>query len=267
MELLYERRSNVNTGLRLPSSKDEDDGGYKSILSVKCIRGEIKNARYMFHKSSLYVSLRLAHQSFETTAKQTLDMQPAWNESHNFIVRPKDNLNLTVSIIEKNDDGFDREMGSCTVSVERWIANGRFEGPLDLCKKGEKVGQISLQVKLERDELSPKTPRVRPANPPADMNKKPTKEVPVALPLLQALSVDQASVLAGGDSEVMSKVCILLFTLHCSSSHYVYLHLYQEQRAIKVKNRRILYQTPVTPANSSNADNAVELSHMDDHVV
>ena len=47
--------------------------------------------------------------------------------------------------------GTDKFMGRCRVSIMEWIANGRFEGDLDLQDKLNKpVGKVSISCRFER---------------------------------------------------------------------------------------------------------------------
>jgi len=53
--------------------------------------------------------------------------------------------------MDKETVGNDKFMGRCKVSIMEWIANGRFEGDLDLQDKSAKpVGRVTIAVKFER---------------------------------------------------------------------------------------------------------------------
>jgi hypothetical protein len=53
--------------------------------------------------------------------------------------------------MDKETVGNDKFMGRCKVSIMEWVANGRFEGDLDLVDKADKpVGRVTLAAKFER---------------------------------------------------------------------------------------------------------------------
>jgi len=56
----------------------------------------------------------------------------------------------------KETVGTDKFMGRCRVSIMEWIANGRFEGDLDLQDKMNKpVGKVSISCRFERPNAAP----------------------------------------------------------------------------------------------------------------
>lgn len=54
-------------------------------------------------------------------------------------------------LLDKQSVGNDKFMGKCRVSITEWIANGRFEGDLDIDDKaGKHVGKVSIAARFER---------------------------------------------------------------------------------------------------------------------
>jgi len=52
---------------------------------------------------------------------------------------------IEVEVLDKETVGNDKFMGICTVSIMEWIANGKFDGDLDLLDKaGKPVGRVTL---------------------------------------------------------------------------------------------------------------------------
>ena len=168
MELLYDRRV-PSPAERDVKKNDAVDKGYKLTLQVKCLRGEITQGRFLFQKSNLRAVLKLGDEDFETRSVETMDMKPQWFGNHDFVFNPERNLKIKISILDSEADGNDRVLGTCSESVERWIANGRFEGDVTMKKYGQPVGKVSLAVKLLRETKSSSADALRKdsAGPPA----------------------------------------------------------------------------------------------------
>lgn len=72
-----------------------------------------------------------------------------WNEEFGFdIANEKE---LLIEVLDKEAVGTDKAMGQTIANIVDWIANGRFEGEVDLTDKaGKPVGRITLAVRFER---------------------------------------------------------------------------------------------------------------------
>lgn len=119
-------------------------------LSVKCLRGvELKMGQGMFGKADPYAKLRIGTQEFSTKPNPGGGKNPVWNEEFTFdISNEKD---MEIELLDKETVGNDKFMGRCKVSIIEWIANGRFEGDLDLQDKMNKpVGKVTISAKFER---------------------------------------------------------------------------------------------------------------------
>ena len=58
---------------------------------------------------------------------------------------------MEIEVLDKETVGNDKFMGKCKVSIMEWIANGSFDGDIDLEDKASKVvGRISIAAKFER---------------------------------------------------------------------------------------------------------------------
>lgn len=58
---------------------------------------------------------------------------------------------MSIEVLDKETVGNDKFMGRCKVSIMEWIANGQFDGDIDLEDKASKaVGKISISAKFER---------------------------------------------------------------------------------------------------------------------
>jgi len=119
-------------------------------LSVKCLRGvELKAGQGMFGKADPYAKLRIGTQEFSTKPNAGGGKNPIWNEEFTFDV--SNEREIEIEVLDKETVGNDKFMGRAKVSIMEWIANGRFEGDLDLEDKTNKpVGRISVAVKFER---------------------------------------------------------------------------------------------------------------------
>ena len=58
---------------------------------------------------------------------------------------------MEIEVLDKETVGNDKFMGKCKVSIMEWIANGSFDGEIDLEDKANKiVGKISISAKFDR---------------------------------------------------------------------------------------------------------------------
>ncbi|RYZ13640.1 MAG: hypothetical protein EOO70_08390, partial [Myxococcaceae bacterium] len=103
----------------------------------------------MFGKADPFSRLRVGTQEFSTKPNPGGGKNPIWNEEFSFDI--SNEKEMEIEVLDKEQVGNDKFMGRCKVSIIEWIANGRFEGDLDLQDKTNKpVGSISLSVKFER---------------------------------------------------------------------------------------------------------------------
>ena len=126
-----------------------------STLSVRCIRGELRsNGKFSFNSAaSLMVEMQLGSQRYATSTSEVAETNgkwhPQWNHEMIFHLSRSTEKNIQVRLKDMEPNGDVRIMGSCQESILRWIANGRFEGPLLLRNRaGDIVGSVSLAVKL-----------------------------------------------------------------------------------------------------------------------
>jgi len=103
----------------------------------------------MFGKADPYARLRIGTQEFATKPNPGGGKNPIWNEEFNFDI--SNERDMEVEVMDKETVGNDKFMGRVKVSIMEWIANGRFDGDLDLSDKaGKSVGKISISCKFER---------------------------------------------------------------------------------------------------------------------
>ena len=119
-------------------------------LTVKCIRAvDLKAGQGMFGKADPYCSMRIGTQEFATKPIVGGGKNPIWNEQFVFDIANEKELDLEV--MDKETVGNDKFMGRCQVSIVDWIAQGKFEGDLELLDKaGKSVGKVTLSAKFER---------------------------------------------------------------------------------------------------------------------
>jgi len=119
-------------------------------LVIKCLRGvDLKAGQGMFGKADPFARLRIGTQEFSTKPNPGGGKNPIWNEEFSFDISNEKELELEV--LDKETVGNDKFMGRCRVSIIEWIANGRFEGDLDLQDKMNKpVGRVSIAVRFDR---------------------------------------------------------------------------------------------------------------------
>eukprot|EP01036_Dinobryon_divergens_P023069 gene23070-31386_t len=124
-------------------------------LIVKCLRGvELKAGQGMFGKADPYAKLRIGTQEFSSKPNPGGGKNPVWNEEFTFDI--SNEKEMEVEVLDKETVGTDKFMGRCRVSIMEWIANGRFEGDLDLQDKLNKpVGKVSISCRFERPNAAP----------------------------------------------------------------------------------------------------------------
>lgn len=117
---------------------------------IKCLRGvELKAGQCMFGKADPYCKLRIGVQEFATKHNAGGGKNPIWNEEFGFDI--SNEKELDIEVMDKETVGNDKFMGKSTVSIMEWIANGKFEGEIDLQDKaGKPVGRVSLACRFER---------------------------------------------------------------------------------------------------------------------
>lgn len=108
----------------------------------------------MFGKADPYAKLRIGTQEFSTKPNPGGGKNPIWNEEFNFDI--SNEKEMEIEVLDKETVGNDKFMGRCKVSIIEWIANGRFEGDLDLQDKMNKpVGRISIACRFDRPNTAP----------------------------------------------------------------------------------------------------------------
>lgn len=108
----------------------------------------------MFGKADPYAKLRIGTQEFATKPNPGGGKNPIWNEEFNFDI--SNEKEMEIEVMDKETVGNDKFMGRCKVSIIEWIANGRFEGDLDLQDKMNKpVGRITVACRFERPNAAP----------------------------------------------------------------------------------------------------------------
>eukprot|EP00598_Pedospumella_elongata_P004657 CAMPEP_0184971550 /NCGR_PEP_ID=MMETSP1098-20130426/3765_1 /TAXON_ID=89044 /ORGANISM="Spumella elongata, Strain CCAP 955/1" /LENGTH=732 /DNA_ID=CAMNT_0027493697 /DNA_START=159 /DNA_END=2357 /DNA_ORIENTATION=- len=124
-------------------------------LVVKCLRGvDLKAGQGMFGKADPYSKLRIGTQEYSTKPNPGGGKNPIWNEEFTFDI--SNEKEMEIEVLDKETVGNDKFMGRCKVSIIEWIANGRFEGDLDLQDKMNKpVGRVSIACRFERPNAAP----------------------------------------------------------------------------------------------------------------
>lgn len=124
-------------------------------LFVKCLRGlDLKAGQGMFGKADPYVKIRLGTQEFSTKPNAGGGKNPIWNEE--FIFDIGNEKEIEFEILDKETVGNDKFMARIKVSIVEWIANGRFEGELEVVDKTNKpVGKISIASRFDRPNAAP----------------------------------------------------------------------------------------------------------------
>lgn len=123
-------------------------------LIVKCIRGiDLKAGVGMFGKADPYCKLRIGSQEFKTLPNPQGGKSPVWNEEFTFEISSE--KELFIEVLDKETVGNDKFMGKIRISIVEWIANGKFEGNIDIeDKSGKPVGQVAVAVRFERPGIN-----------------------------------------------------------------------------------------------------------------
>ena len=103
----------------------------------------------MFGKADPYCKMRIGTQEMMTKPNQGGGKNPIWNEEFNYDISNEREINIEV--LDKETVGNDKFMGEAAVSIMEWIANGKFEGDIDVQDKSKKpMGRVTLSVRFER---------------------------------------------------------------------------------------------------------------------
>lgn len=118
----------------------------------------------MFGKADPYAKMRIGTQEFATKPNPGGGKNPVWNEEFSFDI--SNEKEMEVELLDKETVGNDKFMGRCKVSIIEWIANGRFEGDLDLQDKMNKpVGKVTISCRFERPNTGAEDPSYNAAGP------------------------------------------------------------------------------------------------------
>jgi len=156
-----------------------------TILKVTVIRGSIivnerdKLFQSLFGRPSRYVEISLGTKNvlfthstvgvLETSELGQTILKHHWHKGQDFFLKQTGgtpNRTLVVKVLDSED----RVVGKAEQPVVAWIANGRFEGDIDIADPvgGQKVGTVSctVSVELKRPKPIPKcdekdTPKMR----------------------------------------------------------------------------------------------------------
>ena len=140
----------INNNALIPQSTGNKFGK----LVVKCLRGiDLKAGQGMFGKADPYARFRIGIQEFQSQPNPGGGKQPIWNEE--FIFDIANERELEIEVMDKETVGNDKFMGKTVISLVEWIANGKFEGDVELeDKAGKPVGRIQLYVTFERPNVN-----------------------------------------------------------------------------------------------------------------
>jgi Ca2+-dependent lipid-binding protein len=88
-------------------------------------------------------------QQYETAVAKEGGKNPVWNEEFTFEVTVE--KEISIEVMDKDENGMDKFMGGATVSIVDWIGLGKWEGDVELQDKGGKpVGGVTLTVTFQR---------------------------------------------------------------------------------------------------------------------
>lgn len=147
---------------------------------IKCLKGvDLKAGQGMFGKADPYAKIRIGTQEFSTKHNAGGGKNPVWNEEFGFDISNEKDMDMEV--LDKETVGNDKFMGRCKVSIMEWIANGRFEGDLDLQDKtGKPVGRVTIAARFERPKGPGQAADDGDAGASADLDKAKQQQVVVA---------------------------------------------------------------------------------------
>lgn len=112
-------------------------------LTVNCIRGiDLKAGRSLFGADP-YAILRVGSEEFTTKPSPGGGKNPEWNEK--FVFDISDEYEMEVDVMDKEMVDSDRYMGTCKVSIAKWMIDGHFEGALELVNRfGKPAGRVLI---------------------------------------------------------------------------------------------------------------------------
>lgn len=148
-------------------------------MIVKCLRGvDLKAGQGMFGKADPLCRVQIGTQESRTQVHQQGGKNPVWNEEFGFDISTE--KEVTIEVLDKETVGADKFMGINTLSIMEWIANGRFEGDVEVNDKaGKSVGRVTLSCRFER----PPAAGSKEAEKAAQATKEAAMPVPSAPPM------------------------------------------------------------------------------------
>lgn len=94
-----------------------------------------------------YAKIRIGTQNAMTNESENTGRNPTWDEELKFEISNEEEIEI--KLFDKDRKGNERCLGECRTSILEWIANGSFEGEINLVdKSGKLAGQIAVSARF-----------------------------------------------------------------------------------------------------------------------
>ena len=125
-------------------------------LVITIIKGlNLKAGQGVFGRADPYVKLRIGDNEFTTSTHKNGGKNPEWKEEFEFEITTERELEIEILDIEVI--GEDKFMGLARVGILDWIAQGRYEGAIELFDKlNHHAGQLAISASFYRNGKYPK---------------------------------------------------------------------------------------------------------------
>ncbi|KAL3796651.1 hypothetical protein HJC23_009951 [Cyclotella cryptica] len=119
-------------------------------LVLKIIRGvNLKAGQGVFGRADPYITLRLGSTEFRTKTDKNGGKNPEWDEEFHWEITTE--RELEIEIMDKEIVGEDKFMGTARVGILDWIAQGSYEGAIEILdKSNHNAGQLVVSASFYR---------------------------------------------------------------------------------------------------------------------
>ena len=133
-------------------------------LVVTIIKGlNLKAGQGVFGRADPYVRLRVGDSECTTTPHKNGGKNPEWKEEFEFEITTEEELEI--EMFDKEVIGEDKFMALARVGILDWVAQGRYEGTIELFDKHNRhAGELAVSVSFYRNGTYPQKKTQMPDN-------------------------------------------------------------------------------------------------------
>ena len=128
------------------------------ILTITIVKAKNLKAGYgPLGKASPFVKLKIGEKEHKSNSAYQEGRNPQWDQSYDFEITTEKEMELEV--LDEQEVGHYFSMGRAKSGILDWMAQGQYEGSIDLLdKQGQKCGELIVKTEFRRNK-SASTPK------------------------------------------------------------------------------------------------------------